>query len=374
MLNKSSKTIISYALSFFLSFAITKGYIASYDSPKSSVANVEDSDNSLSIMNNSNKSSLVYSGFPDIIKDFQDSVLSHRKVISDKSLALNMPKAFKGSHVGNRASLDRILTNALPSHYDKADSIDNALFQNDSISTAQDFINETALQNTISYYSSIDKGVFVDNEFYALVRQSNAEAVISQYMAGSENIIVIDKTFQKAMLYTKAFDNMQKGSLNRDRYILFREVDCSTAKAYGKKIRDGDGKTPEGLFYLDTAVPSHNKLYEGKKAYGPYFMRLYHSIGLHGNGTDTLSVKEWDDDTAFMPPDPLGITASNNFGYGVSHGCIRLDNSVVRELVESRFLRKGVAIIIYENKGISSMLRLAYNNHKHINDILANRQ
>ena len=85
---------------------------------------------------------------------------------------------------------------------------------------------------------------------------------------------------------------------------------------------------------------------------------------MHGTGTDTLDVKNWAYDNAYAEPEPLGIY-KNNFGYGLSHGCIRLENEVNRSIVESKKITVGSKIICYDDSAMKLTLEDAYT-HKRL--------
>jgi len=201
----------------------------------------------------------------------------------------------------------------------------------------------------VTYIAYLDEGFYSDNEFYKRIRLNEAKNQLSLYNPKS-NAIVIDKTFQKALFFKKT-DNG---------HDFLGEYDCGTAKIYGNKIMPGDGKTPEGMFTIYSVEPAHNKLWEGAKAYGAYFLRIHGSIGVHGNGTDTVKNQLWMKDPAYMKPDPLGVY-KNNFGYGPSHGCVRLDNDLIRKKVEDGSIKKGDKVIIYENVDMTRILKDSYN-------------
>ncbi len=205
-----------------------------------------------------------------------------------------------------------------------------------------------SIEPLIGYIASLDNGQYSDNEFYKSIRMNEARRQLSLYEPQSDAII-IDKTFQKALFFKKT----DKG------YDFVDEHDCGTAKVYGRKIRPGDGKTPEGMFTIYSVEPAHNKLWDGEKAYGAYFLRIQGSIGMHGNGTDKVKNPGWMDDPAYMAPDPLGVY-KDNFGYGPSHGCVRAENDVIREKVEDGSIKQGDKVIIYENNDMTRILRNLY--------------
>ncbi|MGV8151244.1 MAG: L,D-transpeptidase [Candidatus Woesearchaeota archaeon] len=201
----------------------------------------------------------------------------------------------------------------------------------------------------ISRISELDNKEYSDNEFYRRLRREYALEVIKNNGIESD-VFFIDKTFQKAMLFE--YDGLA--------HSIIGEYDCSTALKYGSKIRSGDGKTPEGVFNIQSIEDASDKMWRNddgtySKCYGAYFLRFYPSIGIHGNGTDTVKNPDWMNDKYYKNPEPIGMYIEN-FGYGLSHGCIRLDNAVIRELVECGLLNLQTKIVITENISITKIL------------------
>lgn len=108
-------------------------------------------------------------------------------------------------------------------------------------------------------------------------------------------------------------------------------VPIACGENYGNKEREGDRKTPEGLFWIEEILDAAEWGYdygdgEGKVigAYGPYFIRLYtppHTgIGIHGT----------------RHPESIGTRASAD--------CVRLHNSDLRRLV--RYVYVGMPVFI----------------------------
>lgn len=277
----------------------------------------------------------------------------------------NSDYKFQNSSINNVSSFNDVgdVVNDAANDFYRFDDVDGSYnkVNNSALEEIIKNYNTNDLSNLVDYYTYISHGKYHDNMHYKIIRKLSAEKELSKYNIHSPNVLVIDKTFQKALIFTR---NMIVDSSGTEKsvYTLTDEFDCSTAKIYGKKQRDGDGKTPEGLFLISSIDSSYNNLFNGKKAYGPYFMRIYHSIGIHGNGTDTVKVKNWRHDKTYMNPDPLGI-ADNNFGYGVSHGCGRIDNAKIRKKVEDGTFRKGTPVVIYEDKRITKLLEESYNNY-----------
>ncbi|MGM5484879.1 MAG: L,D-transpeptidase [Nanobdellota archaeon] len=111
----------------------------------------------------------------------------------------------------------------------------------------------------------------------------------------------IDKSEQSLSLYEKRPWGWQ------EKY----DWEASTGRYKGDKEKRGDNKTPEGIFTISKIHNSSNWLYNGERAYGPYFLRLHtgwQGIGIHGTNE----------------PERLGKRAS--------HGCIRLTNDNISRL------------------------------------------
>ncbi len=134
-----------------------------------------------------------------------------------------------------------------------------------------------------------------------------------------EHFIVVDKGEMRVKLY--------------DRYgRLKRSFRCALGKNFGNKRSQGDCRTPEGYFHAGKVYDSEDWHYtdeNGKRSenpgqYGPRFMRIitpgYSSIGIHG--TDA----------------PWSV------GKRRSHGCIRLKNENILELVA--FVERGMPVIV----------------------------
>ncbi len=108
-------------------------------------------------------------------------------------------------------------------------------------------------------------------------------------------------------------------------------VPIACGENYGNKEREGDRKTPEGLFWVEEILDAATWSFdygdgqgEVGGAYGPYFIRLYtppHTgIGIHGTRHD------------------------HSIGTRASAGCIRLHNSDLRRLVP--YLYVGMPVFI----------------------------
>ena len=147
--------------------------------------------------------------------------------------------------------------------------------------------------------------------------------------------IIVDKGAMRVKLY--------------DRYgRLERSYRCALGKNFGNKHSQGDCRTPEGFFVAGKVYDStewhytdeNGKRCENPGQYGPRFMRIitpgYSSIGIHG--TDA----------------PWSV------GKRRSHGCIRLKNESILELV--KYVERGMPVIIIpgdKDRRVNEMEELA---------------
>lgn len=134
-----------------------------------------------------------------------------------------------------------------------------------------------------------------------------------------KRFIVVDKSTMRVILY--------------DRYgIKEREYGMACGKNYGSKHEKADSRTPEGFFSAEGIYDSTDWLFTDdngvtspkKGQFGPRFIRLKtpitSQIGIHG------TCSPW------------------SIGHRCSHGCIRIKNENILELVE--FVEVGMPIIV----------------------------
>ena len=138
-----------------------------------------------------------------------------------------------------------------------------------------------------------------------------------------QHFIVVDKERMKVILYDK-YGRMEK------------EYTMACGKNYGTKQGDWDSRTPEGFFSAEGVYNSTEWLFKDKNGrvsptkgqYGPRFIRLKtpvtSGVGIHGT----------------CSPGALGRR--------VSHGCIRIKNENILELVQ--YVEKGMPIIVNPSK------------------------
>lgn len=138
-----------------------------------------------------------------------------------------------------------------------------------------------------------------------------------------EYFIIVDKGDMKVKLF--------------DRYgVLRKSYTCACGKGFGNKRSRGDCRTPEGFFRAGKVQNSENWHYtdengvrsENPGQYGPRFFRIvtpgFNSTGIHG--TDA----------------PWSV------GGRRSHGCVRIKNENILELV--KFVTKGMPVIVLPGK------------------------
>lgn len=138
-----------------------------------------------------------------------------------------------------------------------------------------------------------------------------------------DKFIVVDKASLRVILYDKYGQEL-------------RAYDMACAKNYGNKHKKGDSRTPEGFFYVQGTYDSTDWLFtddngvqsKKKGQFGPRFIRLRipgtSQIGIHG------TCAPW------------------SIGHRVSHGCIRILNENILELVD--LVEPGMPAIILPGK------------------------
>lgn len=134
-----------------------------------------------------------------------------------------------------------------------------------------------------------------------------------------DHFLIVDKQTMRVYLFDKYGHEVKS-------YMMA----CS--RNFGTKHKRRDNRTPEGFFTAEGIYDSTNWLYTNddgytspaKGVYGPRFIRLKTpvtaQVGIHGTNS---------------PRSP---------GHRVSHGCIRLTNENILDLV--KYARRGMAIIV----------------------------
>ena len=153
----------------------------------------------------------------------------------------------------------------------------------------------------------------------AEVPQYAEKLIANQY----DRFIIVDKASMEVQLYDKY------GRLEKD-------YGMACAKNYGTKHKKADSRTPEGFFTVEGRYNSTEWLFtddngvqsKKKGQFGPRFIRLKipttTQIGIHG------TCSPW------------------SIGHRVSHGCIRILNENILELVE--LVEPGMPVIVLPGK------------------------
>ncbi len=190
---------------------------------------------------------------------------------------------------------------------DSEDELDSSAY-NDSISFAS---SEDALEY-LKY--SPDAYKYNSGVLPKIARESAkyAELIIN---CKEEYFIIVDKGAMQLFLYDK-YGHLEK------------KYGIACGKGYGDKRKKGDCRTVEGFYHVRGVYDSTNWLYtddNGKTSpekgqFGPRFIRLGSGVGIHGT------------------------SAPWSIGGRRSHGCIRLTNENILDLVT--YATKGMCVII----------------------------
>lgn len=170
----------------------------------------------------------------------------------------------------------------------------------------------------------------------------NSESA-EEYLSGILPVIAREVPEYAEKLINSAHDAflvVDKASMRIIYYDKFgmpqRVYDMACAKNYGTKHEKGDSRTPEGFFSVQGVYDSTDWLFtddngvtsKKKGQFGPRFIRLKipgtSQIGIHG------TCAPW------------------SIGHRVSHGCIRIENEKILELVE--LVEPGMPVIVLPGK------------------------
>ena len=212
--------------------------------------------------------------------------------------------ALLGTGVDTVATIDTVDTIIVDTV--EIDTLPPRKYFHDSISALK-FVKSEEYRN--SYKGSIIPQMIKDYFPYA------QKLLNSKY----QRFIVVDKYSMRVML----FDRMGR---------LERAYKMACARNYGTKHEKGDERTPEGFFSVENIYDSTDWLFvddNGKKSdikgqFGPRFIRLRipgtSQIGIHGT------------------------CSPRSIGWRCSHGCIRITNEQIMELVE--LVEPGMPVIV----------------------------
>lgn len=156
------------------------------------------------------------------------------------------------------------------------------------------------------------------------INKQSKENLLSKYNM-TQSFILINKTEFKV----EVIDNTGK---------IIASYPCALGKNSGQKEKEGDMKTPSGIFPIDEIIDASSWSHDFKDgkgeiagAYGPWFISL---------DTTSLSKGVWSGIGIHGTHDPASI------GTRVSEGCIRLQNDDIRKLKE--FAKVGMKVVIVE--------------------------
>ena len=212
--------------------------------------------------------------------------------------------ALLGTGVDTVATIDTVDTIIVDTV--EIDTLPPRKYFHDSISALK-FVKSEEYRN--SYKGSIIPQMIKDYFPYA------QKLLNSKY----QRFIVVDKYSMRVML----FDRVGR---------LERAYKMACARNYGTKHEKGDERTPEGFFSVENIYDSTDWLFvddDGKKSdikgqFGPRFIRLRipgtSQIGIHGT------------------------CSPRSIGWRCSHGCIRITNEQIMELVE--LVEPGMPVIV----------------------------
>jgi lipoprotein-anchoring transpeptidase ErfK/SrfK len=156
-------------------------------------------------------------------------------------------------------------------------------------------------------------------------------------------VILVNKHYQKASV----FSVNEHGD-----YSFVTSYPVSTGINPGNKERQGDNRTPEGIFRITESVDTSDWTFQGERAYGSRGFRMdcgsWDSAGNHNeNGRCSIMMHGTPSD------EPYSQKYVSNIGTPASHGCIRFYDQDILEL-QSRYAGVGTQVIIYDSGELSS--------------------
>lgn len=173
----------------------------------------------------------------------------------------------------------------------------------------------------------------------SLTRYINASADRSKYSSGILPMMISENPEYAAKLLASDHDYFIVVDKGRMRLVLFDRYGrpqltyrIACARNYGTKHNKPDNRTPEGFFSVEGVYDSKDWLFtddngvtsQKKGQYGPKFIRLdtpvSQHIGIHGT------------------------SAPWSVGSRTTHGCIRLTNEHILNLV--KYVEKGMPVIV----------------------------
>lgn len=214
---------------------------------------------------------------------------------------------------GGNASSDTVASDTLPTQMDSVMKPDSVTEEGKKV------INFTSSQQALDFMQKSGHWDQYQSGILPRMAQENLDYCGKLLNNEYEYFIVVDKAVMKVILYSK-YGNVVK------------EYGMACAKNYGTKHKKADSRTPEGFFTAEGIYDSTDWLFTNDAGYtspargqfGPRFIRLKtpvsSQIGIHGTA------------------------APGSIGRRCSHGCIRLTNDNILELV--KYAKVGMPIIV----------------------------
>lgn len=193
------------------------------------------------------------------------------------------------------------------------DTIPSVTVEEEPVETKPD-LSTTQLQ--LQYMNESDNSEDYSSGILPQMAEDAPEYCEEILTSGGKRFIIVDKARMKLFLYDP-YGNIEKS------------YGIACAKNYGTKHKKGDSRTTEGIFKVKGVFDSTEWLFTDddgytsptKGQYGPRFIRLtIPYIGIHGTGNP------------------------GSIGKRCSHGCIRVTNKNIMELVE--YVEPGMPVII----------------------------
>ena len=174
------------------------------------------------------------------------------------------------------------------------------------------------------------KEPLVPGEFspYSFMKSQEDAYFRNMGQSNEEYLLVVDKEAQNAALYRLKMEKLD-------------ETIVSTGRVAGTKVREGDFRTPSGVYRIASQENSAGWSHNGEQgAYGRFFSRL--------------DAGAWDRGGRYRPgaQSPIAVHGTNHpelLGRRASEGCVRLPNNKNEEFVEKGFLKAGTIVALLKD-------------------------
>lgn len=195
----------------------------------------------------------------------------------------------------------------------------DTLMHEDTVKKEEKELVFNTAEEAISYMENSGHWSEYQTGIIPQIARENIKYATSLLNNKKKNFLIVDKGLLKVIVYNKYGNELTS----------FR---CAGPRNYGSKHGRSDCRTPEGCFSAEGIYDSRDWLYTNdagytspaKGVYGPRFIRIKNpvtsSVGIHGT------------------------SSPGSIGRRVSHGCIRLKNDDIMELV--KYAEVGMPIIV----------------------------